>query len=95
MELTALLMITTCIRYVQKYEELLNNMEYFYLRISFKGFILNTNYHINKEFDLREEFIKKKIVTNVIIRGGGPADKMLQFLKLCLKSISGHSESFW
>ena len=26
---------------------------------------------------------------------GGPADKMLQFLKLCLKSISGHSESFW
>ena len=25
----------------------------------------------------------------------GPADKMLHFLKLCLKSISGHSESFW
>ena len=32
------------------------------------------------------------------IRGGGgagPADKMLHFLNLCLKSISGHSESFW
>ena len=32
---------------------------------------------------VREAFIKKK------------HDKMLQFLKLCLKSISGHSESFW
>ena len=27
--------------------------------------------------------------------GGGPADKMLHFQKLCLKSIFGHSESFW
>ena len=51
MELTALLMITTCIRYVQKYEELLNNMEYLYLRISFKGFYPNTNYHIPKKFE--------------------------------------------
>ena len=46
---------------------------------------------------VREAFIrkKKKIVTNVTIGGGGPANKMLQFLKLCLKSISGHSGSFW
>ena len=27
--------------------------------------------------------------------GGGPADRMLHFQKLCLKSILGHSESFW
>ena len=44
---------------------------------------------------LREAFIKKKKCNKCYNGGGGPADKMLQFLKLCLKSISGHSESFW
>ena len=41
----------------------------------------------------------KKNVTNVTIGGGGggggPGDKMLHFQKLCLKSLLGHSESFW
>ena len=47
---------------------------------------------------IREAFIKKKKKCNkCYLRGGGggPADKMLHFLKLCLKSISGYSVSFW
>ena len=47
-------------------------------------------------FHLGKPSLKKKKNWNKCYnRGGGPADKMLQFLKLCLKSISGHSESFW
>ena len=37
---------------------------------------------------------KKKFMTNVIL-GGGLDVKMSYNIKLCLKSISSHSESFW
>ena len=33
-------------------------------------------------------------MTNVILVGGGPDVKISYFIKLCLKSISRHSESF-
>ena len=38
---------------------------------------------------------KKKCNKCYIRGGGGPDVKMLHFYKLCLKSISSHSESFW
>ena len=45
---------------------------------------------------IREAFKKKeKKVWNFPYREGGLTDKIPYFLKLCLKSISGHSESFW
>ena len=40
-------------------------------------------------FYLREGF--KKSVTNVRPRGGGPADQMLDFLKLCWSVMIMHS----
>ena len=47
-------------------------------------------------YRFRDAFKKKKNVTNVTLGGrGGPDVKMLHFYKLCLKSISSHSESFW
>ena len=43
-------------------------------------------------------FVHRKLKHNFTIKGrlqGGPDVKMSQFYKLCLKSISSHSESFW
>ena len=48
-----------------------------------------------KDSAIRDAFKKKKkFMTNVIL-GGGLDVKMSYFYKLCLKSISSHSESFW
>ena len=52
-------------------------------------FILKTIISLARKYLTSKAF--KKNVTNV----NGPADQILHFLKLCLKSNSGHSESFW
>ena len=43
----------------------------------------------------KPSFKKKKYEIFHTEGGGVPGDKISYFLKLCLKSISGHSESFW
>ena len=60
---------------------------------------VDLSHRILKEMILRKGSLqkkKKKKVWNFPYRGGGGlTDKIPYFLKLCLKSISGHSESFW
>ena len=59
------------------------------------GYIFFVHRKLKHNFTIKGRLQKKNFDKCHIWGGGGPDVKMSQFYKLCLKSISSHSESFW